>query len=455
MKSQSFAKDTLITATANVGRLVVGLAVSVVLARGLGPVSKGIYALAVLFPSLIITFINLGIGPATVYLVAKGKYPLNEILGNNIILSIGLALVGISAGVLIAVFFGDSLFPEVNRDFLLIALFYVPLGLFIQQTGSQMLLGMREIKRYNMILFSSELSFLPFLLVLIIAVNAGVTGAILAKMASSLAVCILLYIWSKKAAGSISFRINKDYIRELFSYGSKAYTGNVLGFLNYRVEIFLLGILMPASEIGFYSVSVGSAEKLWILSRSAATVIFPVISAEKDEKKIKSFTPFVCRTVLYSTTLVAVVLAVIARWAIVLLYSEAYSPSANLLRFLLPGIVLLSSSRILSNDIAGRGKPLLNTYVGIFGLIVQVTLNLLLIPSRGAAGAALATSIAYAFLFISRVVVYSVVSKNAISTLFLPRRSDWIIYSQVMKTAIGKAKAMITSMRGNDSGSRR
>jgi len=66
-----FSVGTGITAGAQAISLIVGLGTSVILARVLGPEGKGSYTLAMLLPSLIVTFGNLGIGPATVYYVTR------------------------------------------------------------------------------------------------------------------------------------------------------------------------------------------------------------------------------------------------------------------------------------------------------------------------------------------------------------------------------------------------
>ena len=180
-------------------------------------------------------------------------------------------------------------------------------------------------------------------------------------------------------------------------------------------------------------MAVGLAERLWLVSQSAATLIFPVISAEKDEKKRKKFTPIISRNVLLITMLGAIVLYLLSPWLIELLYTRDYLETIQLFRILLPGIVFLSASRVLANDIAGRGKPLLNTYVGLFGLAVQVTLNLLLISRIGVVGSAWATSISYGLILLVRVAVYARESGNSYSTILLPHRSDLLLYKQLTR----------------------
>jgi O-antigen/teichoic acid export membrane protein len=208
-----------------------------------------------------------------------------------------------------------------------------------------------------------------------------------------------------------------------------------VGFLNYRIEVFLLGAFLPLSAVGFYAVAVGLAEKLWFVSESASIVLFPTVSAERDEQQRKQFTPLVSRTILLITAVGAIVLYLVSHWAIVLLYTTVYAAAIPLFRILLPGIVFLSAGRILANDIAGRGKPLLNTYVGLSGVIVQVALNLAWIPSFGATGAAWATTISYGITSAVRLWLYMKLSGNNLTTVVLPQASDWPLYRQLARLA--------------------
>ena len=441
MKAATFAKETAMTLTARVAGLALALLTSVVIARMLGPDGTGVYTLATLFPLLVLTFANLGIGPATVYHVAQDRYPLREVFGNNVILS---AIVGSAAtliGLAVAVLFHDYLFPNVDLAYLLLALLLVPVNLFGQQYVNQILLGARRIKEFNVATVLHKLLLLVLVTLATLVLGLGISGAIWATFLASLILCILLFLWFRSIAGVVSYRLNLNYVRDALSYGVKAHLGNIVGFLNYRVEVFILGAFLPLSAVGFYSVAVGLAEKLWFLSESASTVLFPTVSAEKDEQARKTFTPLVSRSVLLITAGGAAVLFLLSQWLVILLYSSEYLPAVQLFRILLPGIVFLSAGRILANDIAGRGKPLLNTYVGTIGVLLQVALNLVWIPRFGTRGAAWATTISYGLTSAVRLWIYTRLSGNSLATVVVPQSSDWHLYRQLARLAWSRVRS--------------
>jgi len=440
MKAALFAKDTALTLVARLFGLALALLSSIIIARALGPDGTGVYTLATLFPILILTFANLGLGPATVYHVAQGKYTLKEALGNNTLMSAIIGAVATLVGLVVALLFRGLIFPSVPLAYLTLALMVVPANLFSQQYVNQILLGARRIKEFNAVSVAHKFLFLLLVSVALVGLGLGVAGAIWASILSSVLLCLALFVWLRRIAGGVRFRLDVAYLRDTLLYGVKAHLGNIIGFLNYRIEVFLLGAFLPASAVGFYSVAVGLVEKLWFVSESASTVLFPTVSAEKDEEERKAFTPLVSRNILLITAIGAIALFFVSRWVVVLLYSEDYRPTVQLFRILLPGIVALSASRVLANDIAGRGKPLLNTYVGGIGLLVQVGLNLAWIPRYGAAGSAWATTIGYGIILAARLWLYMRISGNSLAAVILPRASDWLLYRQLARLAWSRVR---------------
>jgi len=443
MKAAAFARDTALTLVARVIGFGLALLSSVVIARALGPDGTGIYTLATLFPLLILTLTSLGIGPATVYYVAQDKYPLKEVLGNNVILSAVIGGAATLLGLFALVVLQGRIFPDVAPSYLVLALLLVPVYLFSQQYINQILLGARRIKEFNAISVLQKLLFLLILLITTVSLGLGVAGAIWASVLSSALLCVLLFPWVRKIAGGVRFRPNLAYIRDVLRYGVKAHLGNIVGFLNYRIEVFMLGAFLPVSAVGFYSVAVVLAEKLWFVSESASTVLFPTVAAEKDEQQRKTFTPLVSRNILWITAIGAAILFLASQWIVVLLYSKEYLPTVQLFRILLPGIVFLSAGRILANDIAGRGKPLLNTYVGATGVAIQVALNLVWIPKYGTVGAAWATTIGYGITLGVRLWLYMKLSGNSLAKVIVPQSSDWMLYRQLARLAWGRVRGQV------------
>jgi len=442
-----FARNVALTFVSKVLTLIIGVGASVLIARVLGPEGKGIYAMAILLPTLIITFTHLGIGLASVYYVAQRRYPREEILGNNIILAVMIGAVGVFGGLIVSIFFGQEVFPGVAKGYLLLALALIPINLFFTYLEN-ILLGAQRIKEFNYVAIIHEVLFFAFIVIALWTLRIGVVGAILAGVLAWLVTDIVLFLWARKVAGGVSLRWNRNYMKQASTYGVQAHLGNILGFLNLRLDMFFVNAFLNPGAVGFYSIGVGLVEKLWLISQAAGTVLFPKVAAETDEHRRKKFTPLVARTTLWITALGALVLVFLSRWIVVLLYSKAFLPSVSALQALLVGIVALSGGRVLANDFAGRGRPMLNTYVGMLTLVTNVILNIVWIPKYGINGAAWASTVSYSLTLVARLFLYCRLSGNPWTKVILPQRGDWAIYRRT-GLALGRwVKAKVKALLG-------
>ena len=86
------------------------------------------------------------------------------------------------------------------------------------------------------------------------------------------------------------------------------------------------------------------------------------------------------RSTLWLTTILAAILFVAAGSIVDLLYTSRFSASAAVVRILVPGIVLFAAARVLGNDIAARGRPLVNSVVASASVVCNIGLNVVLDP---------------------------------------------------------------------------
>ena len=226
--------------------------------------------------------------------------------------------------------------------------------------------------------------------------------------------------------------MNNAYIKDAFKFGLKVHLGNIVQFLHYKIDIFLVNIFLNPTAVGFYSISVALAEKIWLVSQSAGVVLFPKVSSETDRLKLKNFTPIIFRTVLATTLIGAIILLFLGRFIIVLFYSEKFSSSIEPFQVLLIGAVTMGGWKVLANDLYGRGKPELNIYISLVSVLVNIILNIVWIPEFGILGAAWATSISYTLSFIAITIVYSKISENSILSIILFKKYDINLYKNML-----------------------
>lgn len=430
--SGNFGKNTLITFSCRVLQLILGMGVSVIIARILGPAGKGEFALAILLSMLLVSFIDLGIGQASVYYIGQKKYSLGQVFGINIIFCLILSIAAGVIGICIIIFWANTLFAAVPREFLLLALAAVPFQIFLF-FANNILLGLQKIKSYNFIQLIQSGIYLILVAVFILGFHLGVRAAIIVHVVSLFLSSLILFFVTRFYAGRPDFAIKAQLLADFLGYGVKIYAANVLSFLHFRIDMFMLNLFLNPAAVGFYSIAVTIAEKLWLLSQSAGVVVFPHVSAETNIEQRRKFTALVARNILAITVIAAVSLCVLAPRLITFFYSRQYLATIIPFQILLFGIIPVSLSRILLYDFAGRGKPILVTYLNGISVVLNVVLNIIFIPRFKIVGAAVATSISYTFISLLAVIIYKNISGNKIRDIIFIKKSDLIYYRNFFK----------------------
>lgn len=432
-----FNKDVLTTTLTRVTILVSGLLPSVLIARILGPEGKGLASLALLLPAFILVFTGLGIPLATTYYTANKEFSPSEILGNNLVLSAIISVFSLIIGFVVAFFFSKSLFPGVPTSFLFLGLLTIPFSL-LSGNLSSIFLGLQKIRITNFLSLLQSLFGLLLTVLFVVVLRRGVAGVIESSVLAGLLFTGTLFYWVFRVTGGVVVKPSRKYFKKATLYGLKSHISSLFSFLNYRVDIFLVNWFLNPSAVGSYSVAVGFAEQLWLVSFAVSFVSFPRITGEKSEARRNELTPLLCRTILLATIIGALILYLLAPKLVVLLYSVKFIPSIQPLRILLIGIVTLTIWRIIANDLAARGRPELNIYTNFAAVIVNIILNIFWIPRMGISGAAWASVVSYTIAAVGALSIYRKISGNSFAKILLPQPSDWKLYHNLINSTFKK-----------------
>ncbi len=423
-------------------QLGAGFVASIIIARVLGPEEKGVYSLAFLFQGLMVNFLDVGIGRSTVYHVGKKMFSLKELLGANIALSSLIGIVSMAAGTLFVFFLDKIIFPDVPKKYLLLALMLVPLYLFLNYIVN-IFLGLQKIKIYNFFQSSLSLLLLVFLLVLLFFGKITITAAIISQILAYLFSIAAAFFAAKTFAAGFCLPRELAIYKSIIGYGFKSYLGNIITFFQYRINMFLISIFLNPLAVGFYSIAAGLAEQIWIISEASGSMLFARVVSETDGKKLKEFTPMICRNVIFATFAMCVFLFFIGPSLITFFYSFRFYDSVAPFRILMVGIVAMSGWRILSNDLYGRGLPMINAFISAFSIVFTVALGVLIIPIWGIIGAAWATSLSYALVFILVLFIYKKISQNAISDIIFIKKTDLNLQFNILLSAKDKCLSFL------------
>jgi O-antigen/teichoic acid export membrane protein len=421
-----------------VGSLVLQISTVVFLAHLLGPEGFGQYAVAILLPGMLAVALSLGMPAATVYALGRGG-SVHAVFRWYVRFGGLLVACGVALSAALVAGASDLIFPGVPSQLLWIGACGFPAVWFFHAMTS-VLRGKQDFRRYNLAMLMNPAAALVAVVLLVWAAGAGVAGAVAAWVTGQ--TCGLLsaawFSWRHYAAESGDSPANSRERPDL-KYGLKVYLSHILAFMNYRIDIFLVNFFVGPAGAGIYTAAVRMAEQLWLISSAASIVLLPRLAGlDAAEETRRQLTPIIARWVTLAVLGIAIVLAVTMDWIVDLVFGPEYAPAADVLRWLLPGIVAYSCVMVLSPDLSARGRPDLNGWAAAVSLAVNVACNLLLIPLYGIIGAALATTIAYVMTAVITIWFYTRLSRNSAWAVMRLGRTDWEIIKVATATVRGK-----------------
>jgi O-antigen/teichoic acid export membrane protein len=411
LTDQRFTRQVGITLITKVGNLSLSIAVAAIIARWLGPEGKGMLALALLVPGMLGLFLSGGINVANVYFAGSKRLDVPALSANSVGLTILITIPGFAIVLgLTSVGWLEAVVPGVPTWIVLLAMLGFPTNL-LNGFFSTILQGLQRIEMVNLINLVQRIITLSLTILLVIVWKLSLLGALVAVLASWALSLIVSCMALRRHGGVLTPKWSYSVLRTTLSFGLRGHIGNVLQFFNYRLDMFIVNFFLGPAGVGIYTVTVRLAELLWYLPNAVGFVIFPKAAASEPEE-MNVFTPRVFRITLGLTALGALGLGVIGRPVINFVFSSAFIGAYMPLLVLLPGVVLLGGSKVLTNEIAGRGYPHYNSLNAALALVVTVVLDLVLIPRYGVLGAALASSTAYAMVLFTAIAFYLTVSRE-------------------------------------------
>jgi O-antigen/teichoic acid export membrane protein len=369
--------------------LVLGIS-SVMTARALNPSGRGTYGLVIALSWIAAALGHFSIEQANVLRWQRGD-DRRAIASTSFLL--GLAGGSIAAlGLWLAVTaFGAGSFSSHDRWLIALILPTVPLNILGGYLVGLHVLADR-LGRVNVIRLLTATCQAVALAVLWAVGELDVTTALVVwVVALALGPVVLLF-------PGLSIRpwfLSRALAVSLLRTGLKYHLGMAALFLLRRVDTVMLNAQVSRRDVGLYVVAVLLAELIFLPSESIAQVILPrQVSGSLEDAA--AYTARVARLNTIVGLVAALGLAALSPLLIRVAYGADYVGSIVPLLVLLPGVVTVGLTRPITAILVRLDRPFVVSFICIGALLVNVGLNLALIPALGVVGASLASSIAYA-----------------------------------------------------------
>lgn len=265
-------------------------------------------------------------------------------------------------------------------------------------------------------------------LISIIFFSCGLKTILIIQTFEVLASGVLYVPLYKYLKGKIfNWSYNKNKAKRLMSKSWWLILSGVAEVLYLKIDQIMLGMINGYSTVATYAVAARLSEAWYFFPTIITASFFPllILAKKESEEKYKHTLLDLSRKLFFCALIISIFITIIAHTAINILYGEAYAESATILIIHIWASLFVFMRAVLSKWLVIENMLPFSLVTHISGAIVNIILNLILIPKMGGIGSAIATVISYSIssyfsLFIfKRTRVMGWIMTKAIFTCFL------------------------------------
>ncbi len=400
--------------------MVVAFFVGIYVARYLGPQKYGLLNYAISFVAIFKVLANLGLDGVITRELVKSKYDENLIIGTGFRIKIFGAL---SALVIILI-----LIQFVVSDFrsrLLISI--IAIGIIFNSLGITRFYFEAKVKsKYNAVGASIATvisSLFKLSLVLFQAELVWFAVAYMSEITIQSILSIIFYKIYKKDGNKLVFNLN--IARLLVKDSWPLLFAGFATMLYLQIDQIMLKEMIGAKAVGNYSAAVKLSEIWYIIPSVIVGSLFPAIVKEhqvklKYELRLKQLFTLLARIAVF----IAIPISIASSFIIEKLFGIDYIEASPVLRVHIWSAVFIFLNLVVAKWHIVENESKLYMIRTAIGAIMNIILNLLLIPKYQILGAALASLVSYSFI-----AYFSCL-------LFKPMRKLFVLQSKAMASIL-------------------
>lgn len=385
----------------NTGWLMLGkilsLIVGIFIAKFLGPHDFGDLSVAIAFVTIIAAVGTLGLDSFIIREILDQPAKRDEILGTAFWMRLVVSIILVPSSVLIYIFF-RSFSDQQGTELTLVvtlcasALFFKAFNIidsyFQSQVRSKLVVQVQ-----NICLIISSLIKISFVLLKLSLVYFA-----LALVIDGLMLAIgLVIIYHRENLKISSWSFSADRAKSLLSQSWPLILSAVMVTLYMQIDILMLKYYTGSTEAGIYSAAARISEAWYFIPVAIVTSVFPaIIHARKtDQVRYQKRLQNLYDLLVAISLPVALIVSLGADIFIQLLYGDKFMGAGTMLSIHIWSGIFVFLGSASGQYLLAEGFTKISFYRTAIGAIVNILLNLWLIPLYGGLGASAATLIAY------------------------------------------------------------
>jgi O-antigen/teichoic acid export membrane protein len=232
-----------------------------------------------------------------------------------------------------------------------------------------------------------------------VLLGTGAAGAVTGRGAGYAAGAVIGAIMAARAFSRTAIRPGlrpRSTSRRLVRYAGALFVVDGAFALFNQIDIIVIGRVLGSISVGLFAAPLRLCTVLHYPGLAVSNAVSPLLArADGHGPDARAFT-FALRGLIVLQVAIAVPILIWARPIVDLLLGPSYADSAPVLRALTPFIVLQGLGPLISVSVNYLGQARRRVPIAVAAVLVNLVLDVILIPRIGIIGGAIATDVAYA-----------------------------------------------------------
>lgn len=372
-------------------RLLVGFFVLILLTRYLGPERFGILSYSQSLISIFVAVATLGLDAVVIREIVKKNYEENVLIGTAFYLKV------IASAIVLAIVFIMNSFVDSDDGSVYIANIIAFSLIFQSINVIDTYFQSKVISKY--VVYSNIIAFLisSFIKLVLIYYEVDLVYFAYALVFDTVIIAFgYLYIYKYQKKSVLDWSYNNELAKYYLKNALPLILVTLTVFIYARIDQVMIKHMIDNEAVGNYAAAVRVSELFYFIPGLIAQSVFPKIIEVKNQNDEKEY--YKLLEMLYSLSVwivipIALSMAYFTDNIVSILYGSQYSQASVILFVLSFAIIFNAIGAVSTKILYAEHFEKKYLYRSLFGMLINVVLNMILIQLYGVLGAAIATII--------------------------------------------------------------
>ncbi|MBI5732722.1 flippase [Candidatus Jorgensenbacteria bacterium] len=388
---QTVLKNSFWLGVGNIGGRLIRALLIIYAARILGTEGYGIFSYALGLAAFFTVFSDIGLSALLTRELVKNPDKSDEYFSTTFVIKFILVIITIFVVIFVAPTFTKL---EAAKPLIYLVAILLTFDTF-RNFGFAITRAQNRMELEALFLVTTDMAIAIFGAIALFINPSPKTLAISYSLGSAVGF-IIMYVVLRKHLNKIFKAFCLNLIRPILSSAWPFAIMGLLGGFMLNIDMIILGWFRNAHELGLYAAAQRPVQLLYVLPALLSTSLFPIISnliSKHEHGQTKAILEKSIAGVLAFALPITMGGILLGAPIIKLLFGESYFAATLTFQLLMLTIIPIFPGSVIGNAIFAHDKQKIFIVSTFFGSLCNVMLDILLIPSFGIEGSAIATII--------------------------------------------------------------